>query len=70
MYLHLFDSLVKPIILYACEAWADSLKYDRTLLFTRKHSKKSDRKIPGKCTETITRSTQKSTKYCSSPGDW
>ena len=26
-YLHLFDTQVKPIMLYACEAWADSLKH-------------------------------------------
>ena len=26
MYLKLFDAKVKPILLYACEAWADSLK--------------------------------------------
>ena len=25
-YLHLFDTQIKPILLYACEAWADSLK--------------------------------------------
>jgi len=27
-YLKLFDSLVKPILLYSCEAWADSVKTD------------------------------------------
>ena len=31
-YLHLFDTQVQPIILYACESWADSLKDDRTIL--------------------------------------
>ena len=30
-YLKLFDSLVKPILLYACEAWADSLKIDNNI---------------------------------------
>ena len=25
-YLTLFDTQIKPIILYACEAWADSIK--------------------------------------------
>ena len=28
IYLKLFDSLVKPILLYSCEAWADSVKTD------------------------------------------
>ena len=27
-YLNLFDSLIKPILLYGCEAWADSVKTD------------------------------------------
>ena len=31
-YLHIFDTQVKPIILYAYEAWADTLKYDKTIL--------------------------------------
>ena len=30
-YLHIFDSQVKPIMLYACEVWADSLKSEKTL---------------------------------------
>ena len=30
-YIKLFDSLVKPILLYACEAWADSLKIDNNI---------------------------------------
>ena len=29
-YLSLFDSQVKPILLYACEAWSDSLKEETT----------------------------------------
>ena len=35
-YLKLVDSLVKPIILYACECWGDSLKKD---CFTNKIEK-------------------------------
>ena len=31
-YLHLFDTQIKPILLYACESWADSLKCDRNIL--------------------------------------
>ena len=31
MYLKLFDAKVKPILLYACEAWADSLKIDNNI---------------------------------------
>ena len=31
MFLKLFDSKVKPILLYACEAWADSLKIDNNI---------------------------------------
>ena len=31
-YLHIFESQVRPIILYACEAWADTLKDDKSLL--------------------------------------
>ena len=30
-YLHIFDSQVKPIMLYACETWADSLKENKDL---------------------------------------
>ena len=36
VYLKLIDSLVKPIILYACECWVDSLKKD---CFTNKIEK-------------------------------
>ena len=27
-YLHLFDTQVKPVMLYACEIWADSIRYE------------------------------------------
>ena len=30
-YTHIFDSQVKPIMLYACEVWADSLKENKTI---------------------------------------
>ena len=30
-YLHLFDTQVKPIMLYACEAWTDSLKHHNNI---------------------------------------
>ena len=31
-YLHIFDTQVRPILLYACEAWAESLKENETIL--------------------------------------
>ena len=33
-YLHLFDTQVKPIMLYACETWADSLTDDENITKT------------------------------------
>ena len=38
-YLHLFDTQVKPIMLYACEAWADSLKYEENITDMLRKSK-------------------------------
>ena len=38
-YLHLFDTQVKPIMLYACEAWADSLKYQDNITDMLRKSK-------------------------------
>ena len=32
-YIHLFDTQVKPILLYACEAWADSIKHDEKITY-------------------------------------
>ena len=31
-YMHLFDTQVKPIMLYACESWAESLKNDENII--------------------------------------
>ena len=31
-YMHLFDTQVKPIMLYACEAWAESIKYESNII--------------------------------------
>ena len=30
-YIHLFDTQVKPIMLYACETWTESLKYEENI---------------------------------------
>ena len=30
-YIHLFETQVKPIMLYACEAWMDSLKHEKNI---------------------------------------
>ena len=30
-YIHLFETQVKPIMLYACEAWTDSLKHEKNI---------------------------------------
>ena len=31
-YMHLFDTQVKPIMLYACETWTESLKYEKNII--------------------------------------
>ena len=30
--MHLFDTQVKPIMLYACETWTESLKYEKNII--------------------------------------
>ena len=50
-YPKLYDSLVKPILLYACEAWADSLKIDTNI---KNLLQKQIRKVPDNCLETST----------------
>ena len=35
-YMHLFDTQVKPIMLYACESWAESLKYEENMNILQK----------------------------------
>ena len=38
-YIHLFDTQVKPILLYACEAWADSIKHDEKITYILQKNK-------------------------------
>ena len=52
-YIHLFDTQVKPIMLYACESWSESLKYDENIM--NMLQKKQCRKISHKSPQTTTR---------------